>query len=67
MDEQRNTNRCRFGDYKGRVFYESDYATCDGRPPVPNARLRLINQGSIWMLHLQDGTLLLQAPCPDKH
>jgi len=61
LDAQRNVDKCKFGDYKGRVFYEDDYTTCNGQPPLPTESLRLENQGSIWILRLQDGTALLQA------
>lgn len=67
LEAGRNADRCKFADYKGRVFYEHDYATCDGQPTLPNYRLRLQNQGSIWMLRLTDGTLLVQTPCPVRH
>jgi hypothetical protein len=63
LDSQRGVNRCRFANYQGTVFYEGDYAICDGRPPVPTNQLKLRNEGSVWILHLQDGTPLFQGKC----
>jgi hypothetical protein len=63
LDSQRGVNRCRFADYEGRVFYESDYSICDGRPPLPTNQLKIRNQGSIRILHLEDGTSLFQGKC----
>src|SRR5579862_1049032 len=63
----RDADVCKFGDYQGRIFLEHIYSTCDRKPPLTNEKLRLRNEGSIWILRLQDGTLLFQTPCPLRH
>ncbi len=35
LDTQRNVDMCEFADFNGKVSYEGDYTTCDGRPPLP--------------------------------
>lgn len=67
LETGRNVDRCKFGDYRGRIFYEHDYSTCDVQGGVPTDKLELHNQGSIWILRLEDGTPLFQTPCPVRH
>lgn len=67
LDGRRGADFCKFGDYGGHVFFEHAYDACDGKPPLKNGNLRLQTQGSIWILRLQDGTLLFQTPCPLRH
>lgn len=65
LDPARNVDGCQFADYKGRVFLHHDYVTCNGaQQAVPDNRLLLRNQGSVWLLRLQDGRILFQVPCP---
>lgn len=67
LDTERNVDTCKFGDYRGRVFFEHTYDACNGGPPLANDKLQLRNEGSIWILRLQNGTLLFQTPCPPRH
>ena len=41
MDAQHGVDRCKFADYQGKIHYESEYLTCDERPPVPDNGLLL--------------------------
>lgn len=68
LDGERHANRCSFADFKGKVLYESDYLSCDGRPPIPDNKLRLkSDHQSSFLIRLEDGTVLVQADgCPRK-
>jgi hypothetical protein len=60
LDMNRNVDRCEFTDYKGAVLYQSDYTTCDGKPPVPDSRLQFgSRRQSFGFISLQDGTVLI--------
>jgi hypothetical protein len=62
LDRQRAVDKCKFSDYDGRILSEGDYSTCDGRPPLPDEKLRLDRSGaSAAVIRLQDGTLLFEA------
>jgi hypothetical protein len=60
LDTQRNVDRCQFADYKGVVWEQDDYTTCDNQSPLPDERLRLqtVNQATV-RVFLQDGTMLI--------
>jgi hypothetical protein len=59
FDTKHGVDKCRFANYKGVVMNETDYTTCDDKPPVPAARLKPRNHDqSTALIFLQDGTML---------
>lgn len=59
LDTQQGVDKCRFASYKGVVLNESEYTTCDDKPPVPVARLKPRNHDqSTAFIFLQDGTMI---------
>jgi hypothetical protein len=62
FDAARNVDRCKFGDYRGKVRDENSYSTCDGKAPLPDAKLVLRDhdQATIFVF-LADGTPLFAA------
>lgn len=59
LETQRNVDRCEFSDYKGMVWHQDDYTSCDDSLPVPDARLQLRNHDqSTAFVFLRDGTVL---------
>jgi hypothetical protein len=62
LDTQRDVDRCQFTDYRGMVFYQNDYTSCDEKPPVPDARLQLRDHDqSTASIFLLDRTILWSA------
>jgi hypothetical protein len=60
MDAQRNVDRCRFGDYQGKILYEDDYGTCNEQPPVPDESLWL-KPSTTTSIYLQNGDVLIEV------
>jgi TonB family protein len=60
LDSQRNVDTCKFANFRGKVWYEGDYTTCDDEPPIADERLWLRpgNQSASF-IGLRDGTLLI--------
>jgi hypothetical protein len=59
LDTQRSIDRCEFADYKGKLLYQDDYSTCDGRAAIPSNRLWLRpGHQSTAFVFLRDGTIL---------
>lgn len=66
LDVQHRVDRCKFGDHQGRIFYQSDYLTCDERPAVPDERLWLMPSTSVF-IYLRDGTMLIERSLCEAH
>jgi hypothetical protein len=64
MDAHSGVDRCKFGNYKGRVIYEGEYVTCDERPPVPDDRL-LLKPSDLSFIYLRDGSVLFERSLCD--
>jgi TonB family protein len=60
LDTLRNIDTCKFANFRGKVWSESDYTTCDEKPPVKDERLLLRpDRQSVDLIWLRDGTLLV--------
>lgn len=66
LDAERNVDRCRFADSRGKVVHEDDYTTCDGKPPITDQGLWLRpgHQSSAFIF-LRDGHMMISQDSCD--
>jgi hypothetical protein len=66
VDTEKNVDRCRFADNRGKVVHEDDYTTCDGKPAIPNQELLLRpGQQSFAFIFLRDGRVMVSQDLCD--